>query len=981
MTDKHRVAILGGGMGSLSAAWRLVRDQRDADRYDITVYQRDHLLGGKGACTRSDDPRYGLRIEEHGIHVLMGWYEEAIGVLHEVYDDLGSGPIDPDNPALGDLPSWDGVLSPRNYATMAEDPATTGSDWKLWTVQFPEREGKPGDDRTPPAVPELIARLLKWISIFGHLTEKELSTGSSRHALSETWVSKLVERIADDLDFSFDGVAASTEAEAAGIVDWLEHHAGLDELDEYADRLFDLAGNFVRDEISITRILPTRLRRLITVFWLAKAVMTGLVKDGIREQADFEKINDQEFSEWLEKHGGMSYLPAEMRHDSPPVRILYDLAFGHDKPFAAGVWVYATLLFALGYKGSFVWKMNGGMGDVVFAPMYAALKRRGVKFRFLHEVEHLAVDDGRISAITINDLGGFGEDYEPLFGAPSDSGRTIPAWPEKPRAEPVPRGSYTLRADQDFDSVVLGISVAGLDPICSELRADNPRFGEMLDHAGHVATQAAQIWLNKSAAETGWPKPSDLVAVYRRPLNSWVDMSHVLPYEDWSLDGDDEPRELIYFCDQAADDETPASVRNTLQAKLAADDTVMPGFVPDMLVDPQNRSGWDRLDAQYWRANVDPSDRYVITPPDSPRYRLAADESGFENLFLAGDWVTTTINAGCLEAAALGGRDAGQALEAYARRGAAGTRPRYVELGWDWVRPQPLALNQSEMYIFPVSARHDRLVQICDMMINEPGRDTSVRARPLFPNTVLMVVARVDEGRSIPEYDDGYLVEREVAFFVPVLLNDGQDERIAALVPFVYVDNPAATVAGREIYGFPKFPARCRKFDDKDFEFEFDSLVLETKAKDSRAVWRPVVQIRTGELSLPGAVLAGGAEELTQRLFEAVADEEPDKSELDGLFGGGLPPINFLRLLFLKQFRDATDPALAAFQQVLTAEVPMRIRDGRFIFNQFDVKIPKYARPNISERLGLPSHFKTRWAAHVSLDFDLRAGESLWSKS
>ncbi|MFP6687254.1 MAG: FAD-dependent oxidoreductase, partial [Polyangiaceae bacterium] len=48
--------------------------------------------------------------------------------------------------------------------------------------------------------------------------------------------------------------------------------------------------------------------------------------------------------------------------------------------------------------------------------------------------------------------------------------------------------------------------------------------------------------------------------------------------------------------------------------------------------------------------------------PGSSAFRLAADESGFRNLFLAGDWVKTSINAGCVEAAVLSGVAAARAL-------------------------------------------------------------------------------------------------------------------------------------------------------------------------------------------------------------------------------------------------------------------------------------------------------------------------------
>ncbi len=69
-----------------------------------------------------------------------------------------------------------------------------------------------------------------------------------------------------------------------------------------------------------------------------------------------------------------------------------------------------------------------------------------------------------------------------------------------------------------------------------------------------------------------------------------------------------------------------------------------------------------RLDGQYLRANVDPSDRYVLSLPGTGRYRLRADESGYDNLVLAGDWIDSGLNAGCIEAAVVSGVQAANAV-------------------------------------------------------------------------------------------------------------------------------------------------------------------------------------------------------------------------------------------------------------------------------------------------------------------------------
>jgi hypothetical protein len=78
----------------------------------------------------------------------------------------------------------------------------------------------------------------------------------------------------------------------------------------------------------------------------------------------------------------------------------------------------------------------------------------------------------------------------------------------------------------------------------------------------------------------------------------------------------------------------------------------------EVLVAPDGVEGPERLEHQYWQANVDPSDRYVQSLPMTDRFRLAADESGFHHLVLAGDWTENGLNAGCIEAAVRSGLQA-----------------------------------------------------------------------------------------------------------------------------------------------------------------------------------------------------------------------------------------------------------------------------------------------------------------------------------
>ena len=84
-------------------------------------------------------------------------------------------------------------------------------------------------------------------------------------------------------------------------------------------------------------------------------------------------------------------------------------------------------------------------------------------------------------------------------------------------------------------------------------------------------------------------------------------------------------------------------------------------------IDANLSTVWTKFDqslvhSQYLRVNIDPSERYVLSLPGTSKFRLRAGQSGFTNLFFTGDWVRTSINAGCVEAAVMAGMDAASAL-------------------------------------------------------------------------------------------------------------------------------------------------------------------------------------------------------------------------------------------------------------------------------------------------------------------------------
>jgi len=124
---RKRVAILGGGCAGVAAAHALSRTPALRRAFVVTVYEQSWRLGGKGATGR--DPEHGHRIEEHGLHVWMGFYDHAFAAVRECLDAWDPPPACP-------LQRFEDAFAPQ-YAFSVGD----------WRLQLPQRPGRPGDPR------------------------------------------------------------------------------------------------------------------------------------------------------------------------------------------------------------------------------------------------------------------------------------------------------------------------------------------------------------------------------------------------------------------------------------------------------------------------------------------------------------------------------------------------------------------------------------------------------------------------------------------------------------------------------------------------------------------------------------------------------------------------------------------------------------------------------------------------------------------
>ncbi len=699
-----RVVIIGGGCGAMAAAYELSRPEHNG-RYAITVYQQGWRLGGKGASGRGPSGR----VEEHGLHVWLGFYENSFRMMRECYAELEASP---EGSPFG--PWQDAFLPERDVGLFSRSGSP---DWRKWSARFPPRPGLPGDPLPPGATSSMAGYLQQAIAMLRTLIlDVDVSTPTEAPD---------GRRPADLLEAMAGWLSGGTFTGAALIVEGLA-------LLSSALRILPLPmeAPLVRfvEELNIAtrswleqRWLADHPKRHIwEIVDLVLAIVVGSVRFNLlRDPRGLEAIDHYECREWLRLNGA-----SERAVRSPFVVGLYDLALAYEdgdasKPaLAAGQAIRGSLRMFFGYRGSLFWRLRAGMGDVVFAPLYELLRRRGVRFQFFHKLTNVQIPSGppiqpgdrsHVEALEFDvqaEIHG-NLDYDPLISVGDR-----PCWPSQPDFEQLVDGdrlrleqrdfeshwdrSFTARrrleVTRDFDAVVLGVSIGAIPHVCSGILARDQRWATMVEKVKTTATQAFQLWLQEDLSQLGWQGPPYIVSAFDKPFDTWCDMAHVIPEEAWVRP----PATALYFCGVLRDPPVPPAdtdapyphrraeeVRENALAFLRNSGSALwPGaydatgaFRWELLADPtapeaaggppgeQNR-GEQRFLSQYWRANVNPTDRYVLALPGSLKHRISPLDPTYDNLTIAGDWTDCGFNEGCTEAAVISGRLAAHALSA-----------------------------------------------------------------------------------------------------------------------------------------------------------------------------------------------------------------------------------------------------------------------------------------------------------------------------
>jgi uncharacterized protein with NAD-binding domain and iron-sulfur cluster len=633
--------------------------------------------------------------------------------LREVYDAYTP-------PLNSPLQKWTDAVKPQTYTPIGV--LRDDHRWTYWPVTWPTNNGVPGDSTLMPTLMQMIQVFIGWV--------KELLEDAERpeDALAATAIAGTppARFVTAGLPPTWGAHALPEQPSIHSVLQAAHAHAlsfgpdhrtrSREDLHHLTD-LLDWTATAASGTIGKRAVPASNEHILLDLLEILRAVVRGIVFDLLIPDRPFEALDEEDLRDWLIRHKA----DQTVVRTSSIVRIVYDTLFQYrdgdvSRPsYAAGTGLGVIMRLLGTYKGAMMWDIQAGMGEAVVAPLYEVLRSAGVKFKFFRKVTKLEVspDGKRIQRVQLDrQADTLGPEYSPLMTVDG-----LQCWPAEPLWNQLTGGpalqqakvnfeshwcdhrsaTETLEFGKDFDAAVLAISLGAYkklnsDPsMCDELIAKGGRFADFVNKIDIVPSQAVQLWFDSTPEELGWKQPKAATVGGPEYLNISADMSQVLKVEP--RQNTSRPKSLYYltgtystqlYKEPTANKNVPAQAAKEI-GQTAVDwlnnssYALWSGFNWSMLTDPTSATGEARFSAQFWRANIDPTECCTLSAAGSTKYRLLADESGFENLVLAGEGTRHGFNTTTIEGAVMSGAAASQVICG---------EPKTV-IGYDFLRRKP----------------------------------------------------------------------------------------------------------------------------------------------------------------------------------------------------------------------------------------------------------------------------------------------------
>lgn len=718
-SEKKNVLILGGGLSGLAAAAALSQFE---EQIQVTVVEKMPYPGGKAASTRTrkkDAPAEPDRIIEHGLHVLMGFYENTFCLLRQVYT------AEPYGYSREDWPTALSHMFEADYSMTISEPGQDGRPSRWRRFELMKRESRPGElcsaagsivgdgatltgagllvEEPSAQEPALETRIqiyemLEHILIATHTVACQGAIGFLSSEPPGDAFGVLTSALSEGQDLDLKSVPEGIEPSAAVAISTLSYAArywrrqactdDCKDKDEFRDVLKDLLFylRLFRDIFYLT-LRPDGDIERSDVWHIIDVLSTtaiGLIADevylpepGQGELGESEWIenlaglDERSYRGWLRHHGAHEptlNCGVIRAIESGLFALEHAKAKGGRRGVGAGTFIYGAWRMLFGYSGSPFYKMKGGMGEIVIAPIFNYLQcETSTRFWLDADIKSISikteagvstVDEVKVAHAANNERpvgrGLPGTHRVPLEHFPEICtgfyGRQF--WYATDQLEALPNET-SLAAGEDFDVVILT-----LPPAVSRPMLTSQSLPESLRNAVNgiedTAVLSAQLWYERCVDEDGKPCEREedqkhaVVSGDVAPLDVLADMSHL-------KDAEPGYGSVVYLCGGFADG--PSVEPLSVSPGQMLNQWVQSGGAEKLsrLVETSTSGQLPKLVGSVAYKRDQPHERYVLSTPGTRVHRIRADESGVSNMMVAGDWTRTALSVGSAEAAVVSG--------------------------------------------------------------------------------------------------------------------------------------------------------------------------------------------------------------------------------------------------------------------------------------------------------------------------------------
>ncbi len=291
----------------------------------------------------------------------------------------------------------------------------------------------------------------------------------------------------------------------------------------------------------------------------------------------------------------------------------------------------------------------------------------------------------------------------------------------------------------------------------------------------------------------------------------------------------------------------------------------------------------------------------------------------------------------------------------------------------------PYFQKEAKLTAFLFQAELKALAALCDSLLNVSD-GFPYRYEPVSASVMLVFADMLVSSRNERDEQVGFIPESEVGFWVLTLAKrktkHGEiPSHLAWFLPYVFVNEGNALTSGREVLGFNKQfaviekPARLQKP-------EFSAQVMGFKQFGHGAVAKMETLLHVRPYASPRDESRQDFSAIQSSFFDTLLRAARTGMDKILLRIGSRVLNDAIPLVFLKQFRDAQNPALACYQSIVKARLKVeKFRQGGIFLKPYMLRLFPLASHPLAQNLGLKESQPSKIGAWMDVDFSIGGGK------